>query len=392
MKLAHLADLHLGFRQYHRQTPNGLNQREQDVGDAFRAAIDGVIRARPDAVVIAGDVFHSVRPTNSAILLAFAELSRLRGALPEAPIVLIAGNHDTPRSTETGSILKLFEVSLRVDVVTDASRVLEYPRLDLAVFAVPHAAYFSQPYPNLRPTGGARYRVLATHGEIEGLFPADRMAVEYGGALLRREELATDWSYVALGHYHVQCMVAPRVWYCGALDYLSSNAWGELKDEAQRGRPGKGWLLVDLERNEVTPQPVPLARRVIDLESIDGTERSAKDLDALIAKRVRAVAGGIADQMVRLVIWNVPRHVGRELDHAAIRELKAQALHFHLDLRRPETHRIIGMGSPGRRQTLPEIVSGYLSRRLLPAEIDREAFVRLGAELLDGVERDYAES
>jgi hypothetical protein len=78
------------------------------------------------------------------------------------------------------------------------------------------------------------------------------------------------------------------------------------------------------------------------------------------------------------------------LNHATIRALKAQALHFHLDLRRPETHRAAGSGAPGRRQTLPELVSSYLQRRPLPAELDREAFVRLGRDLMDSVQRDLA--
>ena len=78
------------------------------------------------------------------------------------------------------------------------------------------------------------------------------------------------------------------------------------------------------------------------------------------------------------------------VDHAAIRGYKAQALHFHLDVRRPELQRTVGVGAPGRRQPLPELVRDYLSRRPLPAELDREAFVRLGGELLDGVERDLA--
>jgi len=80
VKLAHLADLHLGFRQYHRQTPTGLNQREADAADAFRRAIDGVIAAAPEMVIIAGDLFHSVRPTNQAILVAYTQLHRLREA------------------------------------------------------------------------------------------------------------------------------------------------------------------------------------------------------------------------------------------------------------------------------------------------------------------------
>ena len=46
MILAHLADIHLGFRQYHRLNPHGINQREADVANVFRTAVDGVIAAR----------------------------------------------------------------------------------------------------------------------------------------------------------------------------------------------------------------------------------------------------------------------------------------------------------------------------------------------------------
>src|SRR2546425_7626939 len=87
----------------------GGNQREADVAEAFRRAVDDLLAQRPDLILFAGDVFHSVRPTNPAILFLFRELQRVRVALPETPIVLIAGNHDTPRSVETGTILKLYE-------------------------------------------------------------------------------------------------------------------------------------------------------------------------------------------------------------------------------------------------------------------------------------------
>ena len=266
MKLAHLADLHLGFRQFHRQTSTGLNQREADVANAFRAAVDGVIAERPDAVLLAGDIFHSVRPSNPSILFAFRELARLREALPDAPVILIAGNHDTPRSTETGSILALF-TSLGVDVVADQARRLSYPALDLAVLAVPHPAWWAERVA-LGPEGSARHQVLMLHGEVEGLFSADRSSVEYGGALLPPAELAgAGWSYVALGHYHVQTEVAPRVWYSGSLEYVSTNPWGELVEERKRRLSGKGWLLVTLPEGRVERRPVAAARRVIDLRA-----------------------------------------------------------------------------------------------------------------------------
>lgn len=390
MKLAHIADPHLGIRQYHRQTTAGINQREADVAQAFRHAVDGVIEAHPDAVVVAGDLFHSVRPTNAAIVFAFRQFQRLREALPEAPVVLIAGNHDTPRSTETGTILRLFE-ELGIDVAVDQARRLVYPRLDLSILAVPHQALVEGTRPTLRPEGAERHRVLVLHGEVEGVFPSDRSAVEYGGAVVGLQELGGgDWSYVALGHYHVTHEVAPRVWYAGALEYVSPNLWGELVEEAQVRSRGKGWLLADLARGTVERRPVPMARPIVDLEPIDAEGLSPAAIDARIAERVQARTGGLTDAIARLRIWNVPRHVARELDHAAIRTLKASALHFHLDLRRPEIHRTVGVGTPGRRQTLPELVRTYLERRPLPAELDRQAFVRLGETLIDGVERDLA--
>jgi DNA repair protein SbcD/Mre11 len=145
---------------------------------------------------------------------------------------------------------------------------------------------------------------------------------------------------------------------------------------------------VDLDSGAVESQPVPAARKVIDLEPILAVGLTAADLDHLIAERVGAVPGGIADRIVRLRVLDVPRHIARELDHAAVRALKAEALHFNLDLRRPELHRTVGLGAPGKRQTIPELVASYLAGRPLPADIDREAFVRAGAELMDSVERE----
>jgi len=388
VKLAHIADPHLGARQYHRQTATGINQREFDVAQAFRAAMDGVIAARPDIVVVAGDLFHTVRPTNAAIVFAFRQFQRLREALPDAPVVLIAGNHDTPRSSETGSILRLF-TELGVTVATDEPRRVVFPELDLEVFAVPHPTVAGTERPAFRPEGGARRRLLALHAEIEGAFPFDRTAVEYGGATVSVRELHLDeWTFVALGHYHVQHRIAPNAWYAGSLDYVTPNIWGELEDDRRHGHETKGWLLVDLETGKVERKPLPLARAVLDLDPILADGLTAADLDRLIAERVEAVPGGIADRIVRLRVLNAPRHVARELNHAAIRALKTEALHFHLDIRRPELQRTVGVGAPGKRQTIPELVVSYLRGRPLPADIDREAFVRAGAELMDSVERD----
>lgn len=386
MILAHLADLHLGFRQYHRQTPAGLNQREADVALAFRTVIDQVIEAKPDIVVVAGDIFHSVRPTNPAILFAFRQFQRLREALPKVPVVMLAGNHDSPRSVETGSILGLFE-TLGITTVPDVQKRLTFKELpDLAILAVPDAAVKSGERV-FRPEGEEKFQVLLLHGAIPGLYAWEKHAPEYTGSLVTTEDLTRGkWDYVALGDYHVQREVAPGIWYSGALDYVSPNPWGELADEANYNVPGKGWLKVDLAKRRVTRQTIKLARRFIDLIPLDGAGKTAGEIDLMLATSLGSIKGGFEDQVVRQVIRNVPRHIQRELNYTSIRSYQAKALHFQLDLRRPEVHRQIGVGAPGSRQTLTDTVESYLRERFLPENVDREPFVQTGMQFMRAVE------
>lgn len=386
MKLAHLADLHLGFRQFDRQTQRGTNQREADVAEVFKRAIDDLLEQKPDLVVIAGDLFHSVRPTNAAILFCFRQLQRLRTGLPKTPIVVIAGEHDTPRSTETGTILRLYE-ALGVEIAVEEARRIVLPQLDCAVLAVPHQALAKADRPALRPEpGGPTLNVLVTHGEHGGL-GEERGTVEYGGAQLSREALAPEkWDYIALGHYHTAQPVAANAWYSGSLEYLPPNPWGQLQDEAELKKPkrsGKGYLLVELPGARVTFQPIAPVRRHLDLPPIQGAGLSAKELDTQIVARVSAAK--IDDQIVRLLVWDVERATARDLDHAAIRAFKARALNFNLELRRPAAQRpVIGAAGPGgRRLTLTETVRDFLGRRPLDAELNRETFVKLGVEYLE---------
>jgi DNA repair protein SbcD/Mre11 len=391
MKLAHLADLHLGFRQFDRQTAKGANQREVDVAEAFKRAVDDILEQQPQLIVIAGDLFHSVRPTNAAILYCFRQLHRLRTGLPATPIVVIAGEHDTPRSSETGSILRLYE-ALGVEIAVEDARRIVLPQLDCAVLAVPQQALARADRPSLRPEpGGPTLNVLLTHGVYGGL-GEERGTMEYGGAPLSRELLAPEkWDYIALGHYHTAQSIAANAWYSGSLEYLPPNPWGQLQDEAaqrtpkgKKERSGKGYLLVDLPGARVTFRPIAPTRRHIDLPPIQAAGLNAKELDAQIAERVAGAK--IDDQIVRLLVWDVDRAKSRDLDHAAIRAYKARALNFQLDLRRPEAQRTTATASSGggaRRRSLTEELREFLGGRPLDAELNRETFVKLGVEYLE---------
>jgi DNA repair exonuclease SbcCD nuclease subunit len=241
---------------------------------------------------------------------------------------------------------------------------------------------------------GASYKVLVTHGEIAGTLSHESSSLEYGGVLVEPGDLNVDaWQYVALGHYHVARAVATNAWYCGSIEYVSTNPWGELMDETREGRRGKkGWLLVELgDRVNVEFMPVRLARGMVDLEPIQGEGLGAADLDRAIAERIASAPEGIEDNVVRQVVYDVPRPIAREMDHREIRECKASALHYNLDVRRPAPSRVVGVGAPGHRQTLSELLSDYLSRRTLTAEVDRKELTALAGRYMDDVEQDLLE-
>lgn len=385
MRLVHLADLHIGYRQYQRLTPAGINQREADVAATFKRAIDRTIELRPDFVLIAGDVFHSVRPSNPAILHAFQQFSRLVGALPQARVVMIAGNHDTPRTAETGCILHLFK-PLGFTVVEGNAQRIEFPEAGVSILAVPD---MPQGIPALTPDSGARRNILLLHGEVEGVLPDYARRMERSVPEISRDEIGpARWDYVALGHYHVHREVAPNAYYAGSIDYTSANPWGEIREEREAGlydalRGGKGLIEWDLETATHTFHPLSVARPLVDLPRIDGAGMTGADLDAAVVERVEASRIAIDERVVRLVITDVERHIARQMDPKAVRDLKRRALHFNLDVRRPETVRRSSSGAPGRRPSLAEVLRDKLETRLVSAEIDRAAFVTLGLEYLN---------
>jgi DNA repair protein SbcD/Mre11 len=387
MRLVHLSDLHLGYRQYQRLTPSGINQREADVGAAFRNAVDATIALAPEIVVVAGDVFHSVRPSNPAILLAFQQFSRLRRELPDAKIVVVAGNHDTPRAAETGYILRLF-APMGVYVVDTKPQQLTFPELDLSILAVPYGEDH-----RLEPDPAARYNVLVAHAEIPGVLPPMEGDADRPAFRITRDELRAErWTYVALGHYHVYHAVDKNAFYSGSLDYTSVTAWGDLHEERKARVPGKGFLEFNLDTGVHKFHRVPLARALVDLPAISARGLMAAEVDARIRDAVDRCAGGIDDKIVRMVVRDIPRHIVRELDHAVLRDYKRRALHFQLDARRPDVIRLHGHSAPGRRPSLADIVRDKLQGRLLEGDIDRSALVDLGLRYLGEAEAVSAAS
>lgn len=384
MRLIHLSDLHLGYRQYQRLTPGGVNQREADVAATFQRAIDLVIDLAPDLVLIAGDVFHTVRPSNQAIVHAFVQFARLRQALPNAAVIIVAGNHDSPRSSDLGSILRLFR-ELGIHVVDREADRIRIDELQLSVLAVPDVPGTARP--KFNTDTGTRFNVLLVHGEVEGVLPAQAASSDRAALAIAPAELSeAPWDYVALGHYHVYQKVAPKAYYSGSIDYTSSNTWGERNEERHAGVSGKGLIEHDLVTGEHRFHPLSLGRALIDLPPVGAAGLTAAEVDVLIAQAVERCAGGIDDQMVRLVIRDFPRHLARDLDHKQLREFKRRALHFQLDLHPPQSARLAASSAPGRRPSLSDYVREKLSARPIDADVDRAELIRVGLAYLDEAE------
>jgi DNA repair exonuclease SbcCD nuclease subunit len=377
VRIAHLSDLHLGYRAYHRVTPRGVNQREADVADAFRRAVARVVELAPDLVLVAGDVFHTVRPSNTSIADAFRQFSVLSERLPGVPVVIIAGNHDSPRSADTGNILTLFREIAGVRVVAEECRSVSLPELEASVLCVPHCSLAEDQETRFDPDPAARHNLLLMHAEVTGGDGEPRYRSEFGGARVPETALHPErWDYQALGHHHSAVPLKPSVpnaWYSGGIERTSAFIWQETGE--------KGFLLHDSESGETRFEAVE-TRPLLDLPWVDGEGLSPAEVDERIRAALEGIPGGVAGKLVRLVVTDVHRQVVRELNHRRIREWKAEALHFHLDARPPELRRRAPGGLPARRQSLAEQVESWLSFSWKPARegIERARLVAMGSE------------
>jgi len=382
MRLVHLSDLHLGYRQYLRLTPTGINQREADVARTFQRAVDHVIRLEPDLILLAGDVFHTARPTNAAILHAFRQFLRLRKELPTTDIVLVAGNHDTPRTTETGSILALFE-QLDVKVASTEARSFSVCGGEASVLAVPDVP---GAWP-ARSDATAKHNILLIHANMPEVVPPHVAEMDRAAINLTRADIGlSKWSYVALGHYHVHRRVADNAYYSGAIDYTSLNVWGEMGEAEDLGLKGKGFIEYDLETREHRFHDLAPSRVFVRLPDISARNKSVAELDSEILRVVEKHKGGIDDKVVRLTLRDVPRHIARELDHKVLRDFKRRAVHFQMDVRREDYTARAGHGAPGRRQSVVDVVRDQLTHREIPADLDRDRLVELGLKYLADAE------
>lgn len=272
MKMMHLSDLHLGKRVHE-------FSMLEDQRYILRQILARVEKERPDAVVIAGDVYDKTVPPAEAVQLFDEFLCGLADRQTE--VFVISGNHDSAeRISFGGRLMEKSGVHLAPVYQGDVNGIfLEDAYGKVQFFLLPfvkpvHVRRFYEEETIESYTDALRVavahmdrdpearQVLVTHQFVTGAIRSDSEEISVGGADNVDAEVLEGFDYVALGHIHrAQKVGKETVRYCGTpLKYSVSEADHE-----------KSITMVELkEKGNVTVQTIPL-EPMRDLRTIRGT-------------------------------------------------------------------------------------------------------------------------
>ena len=88
MKFFHLSDLHIGLKLMNRDL-------KEDQVYMLNEIVALAVQHKPDAIVIAGDIYDKAVPSAEAVAVFDTFISDLVHRLPDIYILLISGNHDS---------------------------------------------------------------------------------------------------------------------------------------------------------------------------------------------------------------------------------------------------------------------------------------------------------
>jgi DNA repair exonuclease SbcCD nuclease subunit len=341
VRIGHAADLHLGHRRYDAMTPALRNQREQDCSDAWAAAVDGMLKADVQLVLVAGDVFDTGRCSMLAVADAVRGVQRL--VAKKIPVLIAAGNHDTKGTAVNGAsgaeyhgspLLLLHLAGARVAAATQR---ITLKQLNCHVLLVPDRDVDRDAdRVELAPSADAGTHLLCAHGKFSA-----KLYRLPEAQCIDPASISDQFTYCALGDFHVASEVRPNAHYSGSTEWTSSNVWAELA-----GTP-KGWRLVDTDAGTVEHITIP-TRPHFDLPQFSAHSMTPEDITAKLLEHLAAVA--VQGAVLRQVIHDVPRGTMNHIDRKALKAAHAGALQYKLDDRRAaET-----LAGKGFRVTEPE--------------------------------------
>ena len=238
MNIIHFSDTHLGFSDLDIVNGDGVNQREADFYDAFSQVIDDILEKKPDYVIHSGDLFHRSNPSNRAITFCLEQFKRLESL--GIPIVIIAGNHSTPKNNNNSPILKALKTINNIYAIFEQKyEKIEFD--DVVFHALPHINDEIKITDELnlieKNINKNKKNIMILHCSVG----APYLMKEFGewNYPKDKEYLFDNMDYVALGHWHGFGNINNKykhVCYSGSLERTSSN------DK----RNDKGYISIDL--------------------------------------------------------------------------------------------------------------------------------------------------
>lgn len=267
MKFFHLSDLHIG-KQLHRYN---LKEDQQVI---LKEVITYAKALRPDAIVIAGDIYDKSVPSAEAVNVFDEFLTDLSEITPEIPILIISGNHDSPdRLKYASEILKRHHIYLAGNVPERPEEHIEkvtlhdaYGEVDFYLLPFMKPAYVKNIFVDGTPETYSdavkeiikrekidykdKRNVLVSHqfyvGEkAESPETCDSEVFSVGGIDNVDIGSVKEFDYVALGHLHgAQCIGKPEIRYCGTL----------LKYSVSESRQNKSLTVVTLKAKGEKPE------------------------------------------------------------------------------------------------------------------------------------------
>ncbi|MBK7937433.1 MAG: metallophosphoesterase [Lewinellaceae bacterium] len=258
MRILHFSDTHLGYQAFDVVNDAGVNTREQDVYDAFERVTDRILELRPDVVIHSGDFFHRPSPSNRALTFGLEQLRRICDV--KIPVVMIAGNHETPKTIYNSPILRaLRSLECVIPMFAEVWEKSEFG--DMVIHGVPHindSRLLAEQLERMEPVPG-KFNILLLHTSLGKRY----LMEEYGEQVFPAEFEAklAGFQYVALGHWH-NCQkidVHPNAWYSGSTERMSDTEAGTEKgflllETGKNGdcrvnfvaTPSRPWLKMDL--------------------------------------------------------------------------------------------------------------------------------------------------
>lgn len=349
MTILHFSDTHLGFQAFDHVNAEGVNAREQDVYDAFVHVVEQILAIKPDVVIHSGDFFHRPSPSNRALTFGLEQLKRICDA--KIPVVVIAGNHETPKTIYNSPILRaLRNLDCVYPIFGEIWEKFEFS--GVVVHGIPHLndnRMLHRELERLEPVAG-KFNILLLHTSLGKKF----LMEEYGEQVFPAEFEAklAGFQYVALGHWHnfQKIDLHPNAWYCGSTERLSDTEIGA----------NKGFLHLKIEHNNdlsVAFQAIP-SRPWLKWELDRCHEISIAEIEAALEKFMSE--NEIRNAIISLIFNDIRPEQTLELGNLRLRQLFPDAFQL-IPKRRTWSDRSFLRGiEVGQFDSLDQIFADYL--------------------------------